>query len=131
MFAKAAEVLHKHYGELDDTGEVLDEQAVTLRLGEQEYQMAAIVGDIRYQTTYSPTDGSEKKRMQRTIKVLPGVFEELGISQFPVRMEVSIGDELWSHDVAETQWSKMFVTIGLERTVLSRLNTQERNGGAV
>lgn len=133
IFATAGAELHKHFGELDDTGEELSEEAITLLdVGnEDEMPLPAILSAVRYEPVYDPATGEEHKIMRRTAKVLPSEFTDYEITQLPIRFEARIGEETWVHDPTQTDWGTMFVTIGLKRDMLSRLKTQERNGGAV
>ncbi len=129
LFDRAAAKVFDLFGERDEFGEL--KPSVILRIGADEYPLTAIFGEKRYEKTYSPIQNEEQKSIRWNIQVPTAEMTVHGIAQLPARCEVEIADEVWSHDVAETTWEETYVTISLKRTVLSRLNTQERNGGAV
>lgn len=130
IFADAGSILQQQFGELDDTGEELSSKAIVLLLDPDEIELPAILSPIRYEVSLDAR-GEERKTMRRDAKVLPSDLAEYEITALPIRCEVRIGEEKWTHDSSQTEWGTMFIKIGLMREQLSRLKTQERNGGAV
>lgn len=129
LFDRSAAKVFDLFGERDEHGELVP--SVVLKIDADEYPLTAIFGEKRYEVVYSPAQNAELKSIRWSATVPTAEMTAHGLSQLPVRCEVVIADEVWSHDVAETTWEETYVTISLKRTVLSRLNTQERNGGAV
>jgi len=130
IFSHAAGVLKTQYAERDE-GENINDEAVVLLIGNAEYHLPAIVGEIRYETHFDPTRGEYSKITRRDIRFNPADLETESVSDIPERSHIRIGEEEWPVDLTETEWGKLVVKVGVVRDVLSRLNTQERNGGPV
>lgn len=129
LFDRSAVKVFDLFGERDEFGAL--SPSVVLKIEAESYPLTAIFGEKRYEVVYSPVQNAELKNIRWSIQVPTAEMTAHGLSQLPVRCEVEIADDVWSHDVAETTWEETYVTISLKRTVLSRLNTQERNGGSV
>lgn len=128
VFAKAAEVLHKQFGELDDTGEVLDESAVTLVIGEQSYEFPAIIGVIKYGMVQS-SRGDWIRQAMREVRIQRALVDAEGITDLPGRCHLLVKDEEWGISLEDgTEFTAMFLVLKIRRDITTNIRAQERNG---
>lgn len=125
LFSRAAAKVFEQFGERDEWGDFLK---VTLKIGEQEYPLKAIVHDEQY-TVAMDERGDIYKSVTKTIDVLPSELAEQGIKSLPETCYVVIGETEWPHDAQQTQWSDNYVTIGLRMSVLQRMKSHEKRNG--
>lgn len=128
VFAKAAEVLHKHYGELDDTGEVLDEQAVTLVIGEQPHEFPAVIGVLKFGMVQS-SRGDWIRQATREVRIQRALVDAAGITDLPGRCHLQINDDEWAISMEDgTEFTAMFLVLKVRRDITTNIRAQERNG---
>lgn len=128
VFAKAAEVLHKQFGELDDTGEALDESAVVLKIGNENYSFPAIVGPMKFAVVQS-SRGDWIRQATREVRIQRALVDEAGITDLPGRCYLMVGEDEWPVSLEDgTEFTAMFLILKLHRDVTTNIRSQERNG---
>lgn len=128
VFARAAEKLHERFGELDDTGEVLDDSAVTLVIGEQPYEFPAIIGPLKFGTVQT-SRGDLIRQATREVRIQRALVDAEGITDLPGRCHLRIKDDEWSISLEDgTEFTAMFLVLKLRRDITTNIRAQERNG---
>lgn len=115
MAADAAAELMETFG---------DQGGLLLIVGGKSERVDAAITDERL-AIEEDSQGNEIKLARRTAVVTRAALAAKGFYDLPLRTTAKVGEHTYTLDPNATQWGAGAVTIGLERTNLSRINPLE------